>query len=113
MALSNLLYLPSDEKAFQQWSFFNQYEHNIIITAIQKKFNKVIPTYILDPVAQFDLEGWLARHQQAHSDFNQIIGYPGQDLQTVNFKDPQQRNVWAWLHFQEHFNVSQVLVLND
>lgn len=84
--------------------FVNSQEHTLIIDTILTKFNIFLPSYVIDPFTAGDPAGWLSKHQQMHDDFNSIVGFPGNDLQTVDLENDEQRLSWSWLHMQEHLN---------
>ncbi len=106
MALALIQYFPSSNEGIQRFTFNNASEHTLIIQAIQSKLNFGLQPYVIDPFTPDDPEGWLDRHQQMHSDFNSVLGYPGNDLQTVDLRNPEERLSWSWLHFQEHLNAN-------
>lgn len=106
MALALIQYLPSNNESLQRFTFNNASEHRLIIQAIQTKFNASLQSWIIDPFTPDDPEGWLNRHQQMHNDFNALLAYPGNDLQTVDLSNPEERLSWSWLHFQEHLNAN-------
>lgn len=104
----------NDPSAAQSWSFNHWTDHQLIFTGIQNTYGVNLEQFVIDPITYNTTEAlnnWLSVHQQLHDDFNSILGYPGNDLQDVDFKNPQQRQIWSFLHFLEHQNAGQQLGL--
>jgi hypothetical protein len=68
-----------------------------------------LTTYVLDPIAGFDRDNWLRRHQTAHNDMNEVLGIAGNDLSDVDFKNPKELQAWINLHAQEHLQANDIL----
>ena len=60
-----------------------------------------LPVYQLDPINPSDMEGWLDRNQEAHSDFTGALGLQSSDLREVDLRDRAQLEAWIWLSFTE------------
>src|SRR6185437_13591579 len=106
MSLILMQTFPQDKTIRQSWIFNHDQEHRFIIAAVKSKKNIVLTEYIMEPFNEDDPQGWLARHQSAHNDFNTLVGYSGTDLEDVDFKNEKEREAWTWFHWQEHINVN-------
>lgn len=109
MSLLLVQNFPRSKEAIAKWAFNHDQEHRIIRTAVLSKKGVALQEYILDPFSYQDPQGWLARHQSAHNDFNAIVNYNGSDLEAVDFDNDKQRQAWSWFHWQEHVNINTVL----
>lgn len=109
MALVGLLNLPRTDREWSKWSFSNADGHTRIIEAILTQRSVQLDTYILDPIAQFDRDNWLRRHQTVHNDMNEILGIAGNDLSDVDFKNVKELQAWVNLHAQEHIQANALL----
>jgi len=107
--LASLLNVPNDELAWQVWSFNNRAQNAEIRAAILKQKNVNLSEYPLDPIPFDDLTTWLAWNQQAHNDFNGVLGLQGNDLEGVNFEDAGQKQAWLYLNYQELYSASAAL----
>jgi len=103
MPIANLLNVNSDAE-FAGFSFSNADHHTLIVQNINLLLpaSQALTFYILDPIADFDLQNWLRRHQQAHNDINLALSIQGTDLTDVDFQKSDQREAWAELHYVEH-----------
>lgn len=109
MAVATLLTLPWNEPLFPDWVFEHNQDHLVIRTAVQNVTGVNLPVYPLDPMRPRDLDRWLELHQQAHNDFNGVLGLASNDLSSVDFRDQLQRQVWAWSNYTEHNAAHEVL----
>ncbi len=104
MPLVNCLYPPDGERGLAEWSFSHAQDHIEIIQGIRNILGINRNIYILDPVNWNDRKGFLLLHQAAHTDMNQVLQLPGQDLQSVDFDKPDQSKAWFFQQFTEHQN---------
>lgn len=112
MALFSLLtWLPEDENDRNRWTFSHSTEHLAIINAVRAQKGVSLVEFLLDPFEPAAEETWLMSHQQAHDQFNDVLGLPGSDLQSYDFKTPQGRKELAFLHFREHQAANAALAL--
>ena len=109
MTLASLLDIPPGDSGFQYYSFAHYQDHLEIVQALLKVKNVRAPVYVIDPVPLNDTQGFLLRHQQFHNDMNGTLNLEGTDLQTVNFKNPRDREIWIYQNFREHFAARQAL----
>lgn len=96
-------------QGFRQWVWDNAQDHIEIVTGIHQLTGTALNQYIIDPFPEREPGVWLATHQSAHDDMNQFLGLPGNNLQTVDFKNRQQLEAWLWLHWQEHAAVRNAI----
>lgn len=104
MPLINILYPPEGDTGLAEYAFAHAQDHIEIATAANKILGVNLQIYVLDPMRWNDIKGWLLRHQSAHTDFNQLLQLPGQDLQSVDFEKPDQARAWFFQVFTEHQN---------
>lgn len=100
--LASILDIPPWQKGLTEYSFNHFQDHLEIVEGLKKVKNVVAPLYVIDPMTLDDMSGWLLRHSQFHNDMNASLGLEGSDLQTVNFKNERDRNIWLWQNFREH-----------
>lgn len=110
--IATLFNVPSDEVGMMHFSFANAAEHHSITQAIFDQLGVHIESYLLDPIPLFDSGGWFYRHQQAHNLQNAVLGISGNDLTTVDWKNPAQVASWIRLHGEEHRQASEILELS-
>ena len=102
MPLPHVLYPPSGPGGFETWLFWHWQHHQAVIDAVRQQFSIILPTYVIDPMPTNDFYGWALRHQNYHGDVNGLLGVDGTDLQTTDFGNKEQRELWIWLNLQEH-----------
>ena len=111
MGIANLFNTPANEQEMLVFSFSNADQHRLIVNAIAKQKGIALTSYLLDPLPPEDIQDWLAIHQQAHIDFRNVLGIPGTDLTSVDFRDPEQFASWSRLHGTEHLQAATMLRL--
>lgn len=99
MTLAVLLNIT--EHDFTEFSFANADHHNLVSSALKAK-GVTVTRYILDPIPSFDVQNWLRRHQDGHTQVNAALGINGNDLTDVDFSKPDEADSWAQLHYSEH-----------
>ena len=109
MSLPILLNVPLDEQGFNVFAQSNDDLHLRFIEAINERTGLQLQRYLLNPIPQADVKGWLQREQQTHNDMNAVFGIAGSDLTDVNWQDKDQRDSWIQLHFSEMQQVAQEL----
>lgn len=102
MTVLSLMNPPTTPQDIASWSFANQDHHNRVTTNAQTLTGALITVRQIDPIAFFDLQDWLGRHQQWHNDINAALGLAGFDLSDLDFKNQKQLEAWTRLHVQEH-----------
>lgn len=112
MPLAQILHIPEGESGLDFWSFHHDQQHRQIVQALNVRFNLNLSTYVLYPISQHDIQGWLLRHQQAHNDMDAALNYNGADLSSLEFDDPRKMRLFEWLNFQEHQNAALQLGLS-
>lgn len=86
----------------ETWLFDHARDHDALVTAAQTKTGINYQRYILGAVFGRNMQDWLLDHQKAHDDLVSATGVIGNDLQSVDFEDPRQRQAWLQLDWQEH-----------
>ena len=108
--LISLLNLTSS-KDFTYFNDNNNSHHQLIYRGLFVQKNINVNNYLLAPVGSTGFDRWLDVHQQAHDDMNAAIGTSGSDLSFLDFADPRQVKDWVQLHYNEHYQLDQVLNL--
>ena len=104
-----LAYPPPTPHGQEEWLFANYQSHQSIIYGVNQLKKVILPLYQIYPVSPHDLTVWLDQHAQQHSDMNQILGLPSNDLTDVDLTDDNQRTAFYFLHLQEHRDALSVL----
>ena len=107
--LAALQNIPKTEQDWSRWSFNHDQDHYEIIQAIAAQKQVSLQRVPLDPIPFFDFESWLMRNAQSHVDFNGVLGLPGNDLSSLDLKNPSEVAQWVSLNFQEHYNARAAL----
>lgn len=108
MSDPGLLSISSEPGGLQRWAFTHNLDHNRLITAANTKYSGHLEFRILDPIS-LEFDDWLLDHQRAHDDLASFTGVDNSDLQSVNFKDPAERDAWLLINQQEHAAFAAVL----
>ncbi len=109
MAVSSLINVPKTLREWDSWSFNHKVQHDNINRAILSKKNKVLTSYILDPINQTVPDVFLQNNSQMHIDICSLLNIEGSDLTDVNWQDEKQINNWIYLHWLEHSNFNIAL----
>ncbi len=109
VAITNI---PETQQEWDTWSFHHRISHAAIREALQAK-GKVTNDYVLDPIYQFDIQGFLQRNQLAHQEMTAAIGAQGSDLQDVDLSNEAQKVAWVYSHWLEHQTEEQVLGISS
>lgn len=107
--LAALMEVPRTEQQWAIWSRAHRDQHELIRLALQNAGAGNLPLYPLDPIPFFDLPTWLTTNQQAHNDFNSILGLRGSDLQDLDPTNENQLAAWIFLHRREHEDAAAAL----
>lgn len=107
--LAQLLNVPRSEADWDHWSFANADALAQIRGAILAQKNISLPSYQVWPIPFNDINTWLDANQQAHTDFNGVLGQNGNDLLHIDLQDPNQLQSWIWLNYQEVQSACQTL----
>lgn len=102
MSLALLYNIPTDIRSRNEWSFSNANSHLLIIQAIQAKFGRTLPSFLLDPLPDEDVPSFLARHQQMHADMAGVTGIATNNYTALDFNDPSLLAYYFNLHAAEH-----------
>lgn len=104
-----LLNTPKSVDEWDRFSFHHRTSHDLIRQAIQTQFNVALPDYVLDPIPLNQPLFFLENNQQAHTDFDGILGVQSSDLEDVNLSDERQLQAWIYLHYLEHQTAENTL----
>lgn len=99
--LAMLRNVPETPDDWARFSFANFDALNQIRGAILAQKNIQLPEYPVEPIPFHDLDFWLISNQQAHNDFNSVLGLNGMDLMHTDLRDPNQREAWIYINFME------------
>ena len=99
--------LTDDERA--QWAFAHMAHHRDINRVIYQLTQVSLPEYALDPIDLGDTGTWEYQHQIMHDNQNAILGIQGNDLTSVNWKDPNLLEGWIFLNRNEHYQAAAIL----
>jgi len=104
--LAKLLNIPRSQQDWAIWSFNNRDQIARIRGAIQAQFSQNLPDYQLDPINFANFELFLENNQQAHIDFNNVLGAQSSDLLELDPRDLRKLTPWIALNYQELFTAS-------
>lgn len=107
--LAALLNVPRDEAEWSRFSFNNFDAVNQIRLAILRQRGVVLQEYQLEPISMADIETFAENNQQAHNDFNGVLGLQSSDLLHADLHNPNEREAWVYLNYQEVSAACQVL----
>ena len=99
--LAGTLNVPETPEDWSRWSYNNWDCVNQIRAAIQTQFNVTLPDYQIEPIDFDELDTWLSANQQAHIDFTGALGQQSSDLEHTDLRDPNQRQAFIYLNYQE------------
>lgn len=109
MPLATISTPPQDLSKWREWWFSHWIDHQEIMQAVQAKGDGNLEYYVIIPWSNEDADGILGRHQELHDDMNEALGLNGQDLSSLNPKDPNDIQRWVWQNASEHAAARQVL----
>jgi hypothetical protein len=98
--ISALINVPKSSADWTLWSFNHALIHQQIRTALAN-LGVATGDYVLDPINPKDVQEWLLRVQQAHSEMNAALGLQSNDLTGVDFSNQAQTAAWIYLNWQE------------
>jgi hypothetical protein len=67
--------------------------------------------YQIYPFSPTGVGEWLINHQNFHDDMNRALSISGVDLQTVDFQNQAEADLWVDLNFREHLSAAKKLGL--
>lgn len=102
MPLPTISTPPQDLAKWGEWWFSHWIDHQEIMQAVQAAGDGNLEVYVIIPWSQKDADGILGRHVELHDDFNEALGLSGQDLSSLNLKDPQDVIRWCQQNYVEH-----------
>lgn len=107
--LAALLNVPRDEAEWSRFSFNNWDAVNQIRAAILRRLGVTLPEYQLEPIAMADIETFMENNQQAHNDFNSVLGLQSSDLLHADLHNENEREAWVYLNYSEVLSACQAL----
>ena len=107
--LAVLKAVPDGPAELDRWAFHNRAQVDLIRAGIQAQKNVNLTQYQLYPVDLDNPGTWLENNQQAHNDFNQVLGLQGHDIEFVDFNNRAQLEAWVALAYMELFDASAAL----
>ena len=109
MSLSNLLNVPRSPTDWEEFFFNNRQQNTAIRQAILTQKGINLTEYILYPVDEHSFQTFLINNQQAHQDFNSVLGLQSSDIEELDPKNEQQLQAWIYLQYQELYSASAAL----
>lgn len=93
---------PTTPDLWETWLFHHRLSHDAIRRAIlaQKRIN--LTDYQIYPVDQGTLPQFLQNNSQLHIEMDALVGALSADLESVDFKNDNERKAWIWEHYLEH-----------
>ncbi len=107
--LAALLNIPNSREEWSIWSWHHRLSHDAIRQALQAQRGVLLQDYVLDPIAENDIKGWLQRNFLTHTEMDAALGRQSIDLEDVDFSNQQQKVSWVYYHYLEHLNAEQAL----
>lgn len=105
--LADLLNVPKSPRDWSLWSFSNKDTIQTLQRAILAQKNVQLTNYPLDPIDNIEL--FLERNQQSHSDIMSTLGLQSSDLQNVDLKKQNELQAWVYLCHRELYDAAQTL----
>ena len=112
MPLYDLLNVPKNQSDWEQWSFANRNQIDLIRSAILKQKNINLTPYQLYPIdfsSNTGVQDFLQNNSQEHDDFNAVLGFQSSDIESVDINDQKQLEAWINLVYQELLTASSAL----
>lgn len=100
MSVANIFNIPQTEEQWAAWSLLHMIWHRSCNVAIFRRFNIILPEFILDPIDPEQPDVFLANHQTMHTNIDLVLGVPSFDLLDVDWSDEAQRLGWFAAHAQ-------------
>jgi hypothetical protein len=95
-------YPPPVSEGHREWAGHNWQHHQGIILGLKQKYGVDAPLLRIWPWQGEFSNDWLQQHQQMHSFMCGVLGIPGSDLSSVDYKDKRQLDSFFFQHFIEH-----------
>jgi hypothetical protein len=109
MSLADILYRPKTPQQQRDWDWSHNQVHLLVRLQIQAQHKVNLPIYPIEPVNWEQPKSWLKLHAAFHDDANGVLKTEANDLETVDWADPEQRDAWIEIHYQEHRNWAGLL----
>jgi hypothetical protein len=100
MSTAQLFNIPRTESERAQWALANAASHQLIVTALEAKTPGLrLTRYLLDPIAENDIQNFLLRHQLMHSELDRALNIGGNDFSEL---DPSSKKGTLETIWQQH-----------
>ncbi len=109
MTIAALINVPSNRTELDMWGFCHMAHHRDVNARIFELAHIHLDEYILDPIDPDNQGGWANQHQAMHNQVNQILGAPGFDLTSVDWKNPTELAGWIQSNSFDHRNWADIL----
>lgn len=102
MSVLDVFNIPSTDDELARWSVLHMILHRSENQAVFRKFNLLLPEYVLDPIDDTQNSGWFQQHQLMHDNVDQALGVAQFNLIDVDWTNAAQRAGWFESHAQLH-----------
>ncbi len=102
MSVADIFNVPTTPAELSRWGTLHMILHRSENAAIRKKFNVILPEFVLDPVDTTPDGWWFQNHQLMHNNVDQVLGVAQFNLIEVNWNEEAQRLGWIQGHAQLH-----------
>lgn len=109
MPLADLLNVPRTPEEWEFFSWNNKTQNTAIRQAIKAKNNINLTEYQLHPINFDRFKDFLEANQQAHDDFNSVLGLQSSDIEELDPKDEKKLEQWIFSNYSELRDASSVL----
>lgn len=106
MSLAQLLGPPPTASGDDEYSWSHYQHHQAIINAVAAQKRIQLQMLQIWPFVLPDVENWLQLHQQMHDDVEPLFGIIGQDLSSLDWNDPSQREGFVFLNYSSHRDIA-------
>ena len=107
--LADLYNVPNNDEERALWAFAHMAHHRDINRRIYELVKVALVEYPLEPIDVNDTSNWEYQHQIMHDSQNQLLGIQGNDLTSVDWKNPELLEGWIFLNRVEHYQAASIL----
>lgn len=107
--IAALLEVPGTSEEWDRWAYHNRTANDLIRQAIQQQYSVPLTEYPLYPLDVSSPDQWLWWNQLAHQDFMGTLGLQSHDIESVDFKNRAELEVWIYLNYMEVYDASNKL----
>ena len=102
MSMADVYNVPTDDRELQRWSFLHMVLHRGQILAAKRRFNVILPEFVLDPIDLRPDGTWFQQHQLMHDNVDLVLGVQHFNLTDVDWQSDVSRIGWIQAHAQLH-----------